>query len=84
MRISKFQSFILFNAFWLFVSFSSQTGFGQQIVQRGPFGKPSQVRDEMQQWSTPMRVASDKDVELYIPDLTNPEWFKRNYTDFQD
>ena len=60
------------------------SGFGQQVVQRGALGRPGQVLDETQQWSTPLLVASDHDVELYIPDVSNSEWLKRNYSDFID
>jgi hypothetical protein len=56
----------------------------QQIVQRGALGRPAEVLDETGQWTTPLLVASDHDVEMYIPDVTNPDWLKQNYTDFQE
>lgn len=59
-------------------------GFGQQLVQRGAFGKPAEVLDDTMQWSTPLLVASDHDVEVYIPDVTSTEWLQRNYTDFEE
>ena len=58
------------------------TGLGQQVVQRGPFNKPAQVLDETQQWTIPLLVSSDHDVEIYIPDVTSAEWLSRNYSDF--
>lgn len=58
--------------------------FGQQLVQRGAFGKPAQVLDDTMQWSTPLLVASDRDVEIYIPDVTSTDWLQRNYTDFEE
>jgi hypothetical protein len=58
--------------------------FGQQIVQRGALGQPSQVLDETHEWTVPLLVASDKSVMIYIPDITNPEWLKRNYPDFEN
>jgi hypothetical protein len=73
-----------FAAFLLLAGFSSALGFGQQVVQRGALGRPGQVMDETQQWSTPLLVAYDNDVEVYIPDLTSPEWLKKNYTGFMD
>jgi len=57
---------------------------GQQVIQRGAFGKPAQVMDETNQWTTPLLVASDKDVEIYIPDVSSPDWLKLNYRDFYD
>ncbi len=58
--------------------------FGQQIVRRGALGVPSEVLDETEQWTVPLLVASDEDVQIYIPDITNPEWLKRNYSDFEN
>jgi hypothetical protein len=71
-------------ALFLLILALADTGLGQQIVQRGALGQPSQVLDETQQWTTPLLVASDKDVLIYIPDVTNPEWLKRNYSDFEN
>jgi hypothetical protein len=62
----------------------SGAGFAQQIVQRGAMGRPSEVLDETEQWTTPLLVSSDHDVEIYIPDVSNPEWLKRNYPDFPE
>jgi hypothetical protein len=62
----------------------AQTQTGQQIVQRGASGKPAQVLDETGQWTTPLLVAADRDVEIYMPDVTSPDWLKRNYPDFRD
>lgn len=56
----------------------------QQVVQRGAFGKPDQVLDDTNQWTTPLLVASDHDVQIYIPDVTSPEWLKLNYPNFRD
>ena len=58
--------------------------FAQQVVQRGPLGRPAQVMDETGQWTAPYPVATDHDVEIYIPDLTSPDWLKRNYDMFQN
>jgi hypothetical protein len=57
---------------------------GQQLVQRGALGKPAEVLDDTMQWSTPLLVAGDHDVEIYIPDVTSTDWLKRNYTDFME
>lgn len=54
----------------------------QQVVERGAFGKPAQVLDDTQEWTTPLLLASDADVQLYIPDITNPAWLKRNYPSY--
>ena len=63
------------------------TSLAQQVIQRGPFGRPTAVFDETGQWTSPLLMASDKDdkeVEIYIPDVTGTAWLKRNYTDFEN
>lgn len=57
-------------------------GISQQVIQRGPFGRPAQVLDETQQWTIPLLVSSDRGLEIYIPDVTSTAWLSRNYSDF--
>jgi hypothetical protein len=57
---------------------------GQQVIQRGAFGEPAQVLDDTGQWSTPLLVASDSDVQMYIPDVSSPDWLRKNYRDYID
>ena len=56
----------------------------QQVVQRGALGKPAQVLDETGQWTTPLLVASDRDVQIYMPDVSSPDWLKRNYDSYRN
>jgi len=62
----------------------AQTQTGKQVIQRGALGKPAQVFDETEQWTTPLLVSADRDVEIYMPDVTSPDWLKRNYFDYRD
>ncbi len=62
----------------------STTALAQQVVQRGPFGKPNAVFDDTGQWTAPALVKESKDVEIYIPDVTSPTWLKKNYRLFED
>lgn len=55
----------------------------QQVVVRGAFGRPSQMLDETGQWTTPLEVASDHDVSIYIADVSNPDWLRTNYDAFE-
>jgi hypothetical protein len=82
MHLCKRLSFIAVSA--SLIGLFPTTIFGQQIVQRGPLGRPAQVLDETQQWSTPLLVSSDHDVEIYLPDVSSPEWLRRNYTNFEN
>ena len=56
----------------------------QQVLQRGALGRPSQVLDETGQWTAPLLVNAEHDTEMYIPDVSNQVWLKRNYRDFMD
>jgi hypothetical protein len=57
---------------------------GQQVIQRGAMGKPAQVLDETGQWTEPILLSSDHDVELYIPDISSPAWLDANYQSYID
>ena len=66
------------------VAFSfAHVAMGQQMVQRGPFGKPAQVLDELSGWTTPLEMAANADVAIYIPDVTSTDWLKHNYDTYQ-
>jgi hypothetical protein len=73
----------------VFLSLSSfglllaQAPTGKQVIQRGAFGKPAQVLDETDQWTTSLPLAADRDVQIYIPDVTSDDWLKRNYDEYQ-
>ena len=54
----------------------------QQVLQRGALGRPAQVMDETGQWTTPLPVASDTEVEMYAPDVSTADWLQRNYGPF--
>ncbi len=84
MRIVKPLSRALFSSGVLLVTAATFIAQGQQVVQRGTFGKPAQVLDETEQWTTPLLLVSDADVQIYIPDVTATEWLKRNYSHYED
>jgi hypothetical protein len=71
----------IFQAVFLLLLLPS-AGISQQVIQRGPFGKPAQVLDETQQWTIPLLVSSDRSLEIYIPDISSSAWLSRNYSDF--
>ena len=58
-------------------------GWSQQVVVRGAFGRPAQMLDETGQWTTPLEVASDHDVAIYVADVSNPDWVRANYDAFE-
>jgi hypothetical protein len=60
------------------------TAGAQQVVQRGAFGTPTGILDETGQWTTPLLLVHDKDVEIYIPDVSSRDWLKMNYPEYWD
>ena len=62
----------------------SSTALAQQVVQRGTFGRPSAILDSGGQWTDAVRVLQAHDVDMYIPDVSAPNWLKRHYQDFED
>ncbi len=54
----------------------------QQVIQRGALGHPEQVMDETEQWTTPLALAEDQDVSIYMPDVSTTEWLQRNYQSY--
>lgn len=54
----------------------------QQVVQRGTFGHPGALFDETEQWTTPLTLAEDHDVVIYMPDTSTPQWLQRNYSSY--
>ena len=77
-------SFQFFRALTQILLLFPAVAFSQQVLQHGPFGKPVQVFDETEQWTTPLLVAADENIEIYIPDVSSADWLSRNYSDFQN
>ncbi|MEZ2347782.1 hypothetical protein [Terriglobus sp. RCC_193] len=69
----------LYAAFLVFLASSMSA---QQVVQRGTFGHPGAVFDETEQWTTPLALAEDHDVVIYMPDTSTPQWLQRNYNSY--
>jgi hypothetical protein len=59
------------------------SAFGQELLKLGPFGKPIQVMDEVGNWSIPIDLYSDPDVEVFIPDITTAGWISWHATQFR-
>lgn len=53
---------------------TSVDGFSQALMILGSGGRPAMVRDEAGNWSTPIRVYADPDMEMFIPDITSAAW----------
>lgn len=68
--------------FVAFLGLLSSGVFAQQVVQRGTFGHPGGVLDETEQWTTPLSLVEDRDVIIYMPDTSTPQWLQRNYNNY--
>jgi len=84
MTLSLRPRLIARSALGLMLCMAPLASFAQQVVQRGALGRPAGVLDETNQWTAPLLLSSDHDVELYIPDISSPEWLERNYPDYRD
>jgi hypothetical protein len=59
------------------------SAFGQEALKLGPFGKPILVMDESGNWSIPINLYSDSDVDVFIPDITTAGWISWHATQFR-
>ena len=57
-------------------------GMAQQLIQIGPFGEPIMVMDPAGNWSIPIKVYTDKNLDVFIPNLTDPGWVSWNKDEF--
>ena len=62
-----------FCALFLF-ALTSTYAAAQELIKTGPFGKPIMVMDEGGNYSIPIEVYSDSEMEAFIPDITTPGW----------
>jgi hypothetical protein len=56
----------------------------QVLIKTAPTGKPTAVRDEANNWSPPILVYSDPDLEIYVPDITTPKWLLSHGRNFRE
>src|SRR5690349_6098256 len=56
-------------------------GFTQVVL--GPFGTITAVKNEADRWTIPIRVYSDRDTEVYVPDITSAGWLSWNVESFR-
>ncbi len=69
----KRASVVGFAAFIAILSICTSV-LADQVVVRGPFGRPELVRDVGGQFRRPILVYSDNEIDAYIPDVTDPGW----------
>lgn len=58
------------------------TSGGADSIIAGPFGEPRMVMSEGGEWSYPIKVFADADVEILIPDITAPGWMPWHVAEF--
>jgi hypothetical protein len=60
--------------FLLFCLTLVSPAFAEPLVITGPFGVPLKIQDEAGNWSIPIRVYSDPDVDMFVSDITSVGW----------
>lgn len=59
------------------------TSGGPDSIIAGPFGEPSMVMSEGGEWSYPIKVFTNSDVETFVPDITSPGWISWHVAEFR-
>jgi hypothetical protein len=58
--------------------------FSQELIKLAPFGRPIAVMDEGDNWSIPISLYSDSDVEIFVPDITTEGWISWHVKQFRE
>ncbi len=53
---------------------SSEAGAAERAILLGPFGEPKLVADQFENFQYPIKVYSDAEIDVFIPDVTNSGW----------
>jgi TonB family protein len=59
------------------------TSGGPDSIIAGPFGEPRMVMSEGGEWSYPIKVFTNSEVETFVPDITSPGWVSWHISEFQ-
>lgn len=68
-----------------FIGASAQdtTTGGLDSIIPGPYGVPVRVINEGGGWDVPIKVFQDDDVEVFIPNITQPGWVQWHVSEFR-
>lgn len=58
--------------------------FSQELLKLAPFGRPIAVMDEADNWSIPISLYSDSEVEMFVPDITTEGWIAWHIKQFRE
>ena len=59
------------------------TSGGPDSIIAGPFGEPRMVMSEGGEWSYPIKVFANADVEAFVPDITSQGWISWHVAEFR-
>lgn len=59
------------------------TSGGPDSIIAGPFGEPRMVMSEGGEWSYPIKVFANNEVETFVPDITSPGWVSWHVAEFR-
>lgn len=72
---------LLLCAIWWAIAVSA---FSQELLKLAPFGRPIAVMDDGDNWSIPISLYSDSDVEIFVPDITTEGWISWHVKRFRE
>jgi TonB family protein len=58
--------------------------FSQELLKLAPFGRPIAVMDDGDNWSIPISLYSDSEVEIFVPDITTEGWISWHVKQFRE
>jgi TonB family protein len=59
------------------------TSGGPDSIIAGPFGEPRMVMSEGGEWSYPIKMFANSEVETFVPDITSPGWVSWHVSEFR-
>jgi hypothetical protein len=57
---------------------------GPDSIIAGPFGEPRMVMSEGGEWSYPIKVFANNEVETFVPNITSTGWISWHVTEFRE
>lgn len=56
---------------------------GPDSIISGPYGEPRMVMSEGGEWSYPIKIFANDEVETFVPDITSPGWISWHIGEFR-
>ena len=80
--MKKISSIVFF--FALFLLCTDTLATDMELIKIGPYGTPILVKQLSGKFSRPIKVYSDSEIEVFIPNITDPGWVYWNKDAFKE